>query len=418
MQINNIKTNNKGFYYYQTDEYYTINIAHYFSYENTKENYLKASILANYLSRTNKKYSDQKSINNKADELYGLKFDIANKSVGIKNFLKFSLQIPNPRIIKEDYFNEAIEFYKDIMLNPNFINNKLDEKVFKEIKNDLIEQEKEFINNQLINQIRLFEKSIMPKSSLNNRNFTDIEEVINIINSITDTDIINFYNQVMNNFVCSFAIGNLLKEEINLIEESFDFKPINFDYKYSQKELITSKDIEIVSKDITQSYIYFVYDIKNYNIKNKYLYYLLKIMFTSFNGPILNTFRTKLGIAYGAYGEIYINSGVFIIEVDIDKNNKEKAQEGEKEILLALQDKQELSRLINQSKEYWKRVLLYSDSINDIIAELENYCLKIEESNEKKYEAIDSVTIDDILYFFQNIERKCTYFYKGDKNGQ
>ena len=138
MNIKNIKSNNNGFYYYKTDEFATIDIRYYFNYENTKENYIKAKILSNYLLKTNKLYKTQKEITDRSKELYGLSVNIGNKEFGSKTFIYFELKMANPRIIEEDYFNDALEFYKNIMLKPNFKDNKLDMEVFNQIKKKII----------------------------------------------------------------------------------------------------------------------------------------------------------------------------------------------------------------------------------------------------------------------------------------
>ncbi|MBQ9024422.1 MAG: insulinase family protein [Bacilli bacterium] len=417
MNIKNIKSNNNGFYYYKTDEFATIDIRYYFNYENTKENYIKAKILSNYLLKTNKLYKTQKEITDRSKELYGLSVNIGNKEFGSKTFIYFELKMANPRIIEEDYFNDALEFYKNIMLKPNFKDNKLDMEVFNQIKKEIIDKENNNIKNSSKYNERLYYKNIIPNSIINQRIITDIKELEDIINKIEDIDIINFYNDIINNYITSFAFGNLLDEEIKIIENTFDFKQIDFDYKYDVKDEILTNDIEITSKETTQSYIYFTYEIKDYKKENSYIYDALNTLLNNNNGPIYTVYRTKLGISYSQYEQILYNNGVFFIEADIDKKNKQKAINGLKEIFDILNDKEEVERLLKYTKERRRQLLIsYSESVKEIINELEKYILKYDLSEKEKLKLINNLSVDDIMSQINNLEYKCMYFYKGDKD--
>ena len=417
MNIKDIKCKNKTIYYYKTKDFATIDIRHYFYFESNKENYIKSLLLNCYLLRTNEKYKTQKEINDKTKELYGLKINITNYSPGIKSLNCFEFKMVNPRVIEEDYFLDAINFYKDIILKPNFKDNKLDKEVFSQIKKELIDKEKNNIKDPNILNERLYYKNTFPKSIINSRIITDIKELEEIINNIKDIDIINFYNEIMNNYVTSIAFGNLLNEEISLIENSFDFKPSKFDFKYDIKETINNKDTEIVSKDTTQSYIYFTYDIKNFKKENKYLYEVLMIMLNNSNGPIYNTYRTKMGIMYSGYSITLFNFGGMFILVNIDKASKDKAIQGLKEIFDILHDEKELNKLLKFAKERIKETFISnSENVDSVINELESYVLKNDLSTEEKLKLVNKLTIKDIINQIDNLEYKSMYFYKGDKN--
>ena len=118
--------------------------------------------------------------------------------------------------------------------------------IFNQIKKEIIDKEKNNIKNPSKYNERLYYKNIIPNSIINQRIITDIDELEDIMNNITDLDIINFYSQIMKNYISSFAFGNLLDEEIKIIENTFDFKQIDFDYKYDIKDEIITNDIEII----------------------------------------------------------------------------------------------------------------------------------------------------------------------------
>ena len=412
----NIK-NNKGFYYYKTNDFATMYIRHYFNYENTKENCIKSMILSKYLIKTNEVYKTAKEISDKSKELYGLNVLVRQRTFGSKTMLSFELKMVNPRVIEEDYFLDALNFYKCIMLKPNFKDGKLDNELFNLIKNEIINKKKnEFKDPSIMNE-RLFYKNVIPNSDINNHNIADEKEFDSIINNIKDIDIINFYNEIINNYISSFAVGNLLDKEIKLIENTFNFKQIDFDYKYDYKDEIVNNDIEIISKDTTQSNIYFVYDIKDYDLKKSYMYDALNTMLLYNSGPIYNVYRTNLGIMYAGYAGILYNNGLLFIKIDIDKKNQEKSINGLKDVFNILHDKKEVSKLLKYAKEKRKELLnSHSEDILSIVKEVENYTLKYDLFEKDKLKLINKLTIDDVINQINNLEYKCMYFYKGDKD--
>ena len=140
-------------------------------------------------------------------------------------------------------------------------------------------------------------------------------------------------------------------------------------------------------------------------------------MLNNNNGPIYTVYRTKLGISYSQYEQILYNNGVFFIEADIDKKNKQKAINGLKEIFDILNDKEEVERLLKYTKERRRQLLIsYSESVKEIINELEKYILKYDLSEKEKLKLINNLSVDDIMSQINNLEYKCMYFYKGDKD--
>ena len=415
MDKKNIKGDN-GFYYYQTKDFVTISIRYFFSYENTFENRVKANFLCRYMLRTNKVYKSKKEINDRSKELYASNVAIQSKKWGTKYFICFELQMPDPKVIKENYFKDAIKFFKDLMLKPNFNGNKLDEMIFNEIKKEIIESHNDFLKSPDFIAEKLFLKNVFPESDMNNEFIIDKDVFKKVVDSIKDKDLISFYNDLIKNFITSFAFGNLLDEELNYIKNTFKFEKIEFDYKYDFKDKINSKDTEFVSKDTTQSYIYFVYDIKDYKKENSYIYDALNYMLNYQNGPIFNIFRTKLGIVYSASATILFNRGALYIKANIDKKNKDKALKGLEDVFKVLHDEEKVASLLDYAKEKTlESLIVSSENVITFINRMQTLALKYNYSLEETLEKINKLEVKDIINQIDNLEYKCTFFYKGDK---
>lgn len=417
MDVKKIKSNSDGFYYYKTKDFASIYVNHYFSLEPTNENVVKADILRYYMLKTNKKFKEQKDITDKEKELFNSNITTSIMYYGKKIILLFSLKTIDSSVIGENIFDDALDFYKDILLNPNFEKGKLNKEVFEQIKKDFINNQKNTLKDPDQMFRKIFSKNVFLTQSANIGNFTDIEEYERVINSISDQDIIEFYNEIINSFVCSLAFGNISDDNIKRIENTFKFKTINFDYNYDYKEKIVDKDIEIISKDTTQSHIYFVYKVKDYKKDNEPLYRVLLHVFNNNNSPVYDTYRYKLGIVYSILTSVFLYKDILYIRADIDKKNKDKAINALKIIFDRLHDKKEMESQLQYAKEKIKENFdAAPEKIQETLNEAKNHVLRLTLPSEEIIKRVNKLTVDEIINQIDNLEYKCMFFYKGDKD--
>ncbi len=86
--------------------------------------------------------------------------------IGKENFLSFSVNMLSPRVIEDDYLEDAMVFIHEILFNPNFENNKLDEKIITNLKKDLINEEERKLGNPIVIRKRTLFKEVMQSSNL------------------------------------------------------------------------------------------------------------------------------------------------------------------------------------------------------------------------------------------------------------
>ena len=417
MDVKKIKNCKNKLYYYRTKDFASIYINHYFSLESTNENVVKADLLRYYMLKTNKKYKKRKDIGDKERELYNSTVTTSMLFYGKKIILLFRLKTIDSSVIGENIFDDALDFYKEILLNPNFEKGKLNKEIFEQIKNDFINNQKNILRNPEQMCRKLFRKSMFLTEPTNIGNFTDIEQYEKIINEVTEQDIIEFYNKLISSYICSLAFGNLSEDNIKKIENTFKFKLTNFDYIYDYKEKIVDKDIEIISKDTTQSHIYFVYKVKDYKKDNEHFYRVLLNILNSNNSPVYDTYRNKLGIVYSASAGVFFYKDILYIRADIDKKNKEKAIDALNIIFDRLHDKEEMRKQLKYSKEKIKEDFdAAPEKILETFNEIQNHVLRLTLSSKEIIERINKLTVDDIINQIDNLEYKCMYFYKGDKD--
>ena len=418
MNVKEIKSNNKGFYYYQTDIFSKIIIEFRFSIKSSKENYIKAIILSEYLNQTNAKYKSLKEINNKCRELYGLSYYTYFGNIGIQDFLYFSCNIKDPKIIGEDYFNDSIDFIHSILFKPNFKNGTLDLDIYNLIIKSLINDSEDTSKNPARMQYNLFLKNAIPSSQSVLTRIHDINDLKNVLSNIKPKDIINFYDEIMQNYNCGYAFGNLSNENIEYLTKAFPFVNKKFDNCYTFKETITNGVKDIVSKDTSQSYLYVVYDINNYDYQDKnYIYsVIVDILNNNGDGIILNVLRKELGIVYSAYATVYNMRGFMYIYAEIDKKNKDRCLKGIDDIFSKLHDSKIIEPILNQIKIQAKEnIYTAPENIGYYLNAIRRFISHDDLLEDEIAELIQKLTVEDVLKEINNLEKKFIFFYKGDK---
>ena len=84
-----------------------------------------------------KKYDSAKKMSIKKQDLYGASLNGSTKRLGKNLVINLSMSILNPKYTEDIMLEESLDFYKEIILNPNVENNKFKEEIFNIIKNNL-----------------------------------------------------------------------------------------------------------------------------------------------------------------------------------------------------------------------------------------------------------------------------------------
>lgn len=409
-----------GMYFYSVKGFASIKMELRFTMSNERADVIKARLLLMYLMKTNNKYTFYKDIRDKLKEFYNMYLNIDESKVGSKRFVIFTVKLLNPKLIDEDYFEDAIAFARDILFDPNFRDGKLDKDVFEQIKKDII-------NKKIINlanpktkaQINLLIEAL-PKCNLNKNIIVDIEEFKTIVESITENDIIDFYNDLISNsFFRGFVFGDVNEEEFSIIRKYFPFKSSVTNLDYTDFVDVNIGEKELIDETIKDSTLNVVYQINNYSLDKWYLYRIIQVMLSNSNGLCHKVLRNERGLVYsaGSYINKYRFWGIIILGASISQYDKEKCLEGIREIFNLLKDEKVVNELLSFVKDKFNQDYLVRDElVNNLIDEVEYYVFNEMPLQEKLHNLTNSVTSQDIINEVSNIEEKFIYFYKGVKN--
>lgn len=410
-------SNINGIYFYKTKDFATIKLKLLFKIDNTIEEIIKVRLLTKYLERTNKVYKSYKEIRDRCKRFYDMDIDFKQVFIGKENFLSFSVNMLSPRVIEDDYLKDAIVFIHEMLFNPNFENNKLDEKIIATLKKDLINEEERNLGNPKVIRERMLFKKVMPSSNLCINNITDILHFKNMINNTSGEELIKLYNKVINeSFYKGYVFGDINEKETKLLNSLFSLKSKISNLDFREFLDINSGESEVIHK-AKESDLKVVYKLENYDINKHYLYKTLARMLSGSNGLCQKALRSEMGLVYSSEAFInkYMYYGFMFISAGISSENKEKCLNGIDEIFIRLKDKNVVKDLLKFAKEkQFQEDYVSSEDINEVIKDLERYIFENRVSREELSKLIKQLTPDDIIKELPNISKKYVFFGKGE----
>lgn len=419
MELKNVVNSGNEFYTYKTEDFVKININFMFFLPSEDfKTILTASLLSEYLLKTNQCYKTYKEIEDKQKEYYDSYVDIFTDRYLNQTFFMVEMGCLDQTYIGDSYFDSFLDFAHTILFKPNFKNNRLNKTLFESIKKDRINKLNIALSNPKNLSERILLNTVFPNTVLSRGAFTNLEDYKKVINSITESDIIDLYNTILNeNYYRGYAFGNLSDENINKIKTLFGFKPSNRKPDYYKKLDIQTGEKEITDEHYNESLMCVVYEIKKCDVNNRYKYGILSSMLNGQNGLCHEVLRSELGVCYYAKASVYSTFGFLYIITEISKENKEKCLSGIDEIMNRLKDKNKITELFNFVVEKHNQNDYTSDeSYGANIDDLEDFVYERRISREEEHNLVNNLKVEDIVNEMNNIEKKFTFFFKGDKN--
>ena len=414
MDKNNVCKEN-GLYYYNTNEFATVQLSLAFRIDKDIKEIIKARLLSRYLIRTTKNYKSFKEIRDRLRYFYNMKVHVSQSYVGCENLLSFKISMISPRIIGEEYIKQAISFAREILLEPNFIDGKLDGDVINQVKKDLISDVENNVSNPNKVRKRLFFNSINPTSNIALNNIVDVSMLKEVIFSITDEDLINFYKKTINNFYRGYVFGDVNREERDVIASCFPFQSSEKILDYRELFDVSEGESESIH-DTEQSELFVLYRFNDFSSDKTHFYQVLSRMLGGTNGLCHKVLRSELGLVYsaGAYVNKYRMYGLFYLYAMISEENKDKCLNGINDIFRHLRDKEVVSELLQYAKDkITEEYSLCSEDVLSVIDDFDCYVFGTYPDKEELYKKIIAITSEDIIGEVDNMCKKYVFFGRG-----
>jgi len=134
--------------YIENEKFKTNLITVYFKRPLLREQVTKNAILPYVLMSSTKNYKTPIELENKMQELYSSKVNASISKMGEKQIVSFRLSFVSDRYLKEKITKQAVELLKEIIFNPNIVDDKF-VKEYVDIEKESVEEDiKSIINNK------------------------------------------------------------------------------------------------------------------------------------------------------------------------------------------------------------------------------------------------------------------------------
>lgn len=420
MEIVRSKINNYDVYVHDTKKYATIGFALFYELEYTKRNIFLSDLLAEYMIHNCKKYNNRKVFRDKMLEMYSMNVSTHNFNIGEKLFVQVTFDFYDPELVKDDYLKDALKVARDILeLNEN--EGTLNGEELARNKELIISSVGHELMNNKCRERNSYSKFMYPGTYFTEDLIESKEEVEELINGVTDSDLIDLYKKIFSNsFIGAFLIGNIKDEYLKWIGELFKFESVlKLDDNYN-RDLIVNVDtnyLKIEDKDHKESILRSIYYCPGTSYKEKVVYNVINKMIGSCGMLLHKILRDKYKLVYHAECGYNKFSNVLCFKAFIDGDKEEETKKAFDEVIDLLKNDDELiEKLLVKVKDSIDLSLYTKDERpGAVFNEMVSVTFGFDVSDDVFKETVDSIEVSDVKEALDKLENIKTHFYKGVK---
>lgn len=399
----------------KSNKYKDISI--YFNFYNyiNGDNRVKKAILTYLIGNCSTLYDDKVKMTRAKDNFYGAVIGTGNFTIGNGCIFQIIAKVLNEKFTKEKYFKEFIEFLDEI-INNSLIN----EESFNEAKTNLKDSSKRKSDNQMSLSISrvweiigkdnyLKELSIISEDRIKEQKLEDLKQ--------------SYLNMINNDNLDIFVIGDFDEEQVyDLFKTKYHAKERKL-ISHQQQVLEYQKYDETFHeyKDTSQASLVMLF--KTNITKNDPRYMSFKVA-NAFFGQVpasllFQEVREKNSLCYSISSGMLSEEGLLIVKTLINKDDAKKVVEIVNEQVNRMKNGDFEDTRLNDAKILYGNTFI---SINDDVNNTMNYYYTNILDNKNQtifddYEKILSVTKDDVINSFKDVDLLLTYILqKGDQN--
>ncbi len=418
MKYKKIKRENYNIHYIKSNRFKVVSIVLFLTKEFDKNDIKFGSLLCNNMLYTTKKYNTKNKIAIAGEQLYGCKVSASYSLTGKLESYAFSLDFLNPKYSKSEYLDKSLNFFEEVLFNPNIENNGFNKEYFDILMKDAILKSKMLKDNPNSYSMREFLK-LMYKGTPTEYIFTPSEEELS---EVTPENLYEFYKSLFNGeYKIDIAIhGDVDESIIELVDNKFKNKLVGNNQK--MRFMINHKyDDKLIEKidvlPFKQSTLLMGYRLNN--LTDYELNYVLKV-YTCILGIVNDSLLFKIvrednSLCYSIGASYNKYNPAIIISAGINKDNYEKTVELIKVCMEKMKDKESISHLFEASKKYLGTS--FNRHYDDLSSQV-NYYFDKEFADLKEIETIrkiiNKVTIEEVIEFNKKISPAVIYLLKGD----
>ena len=417
MEYKKIFEDNYTLHIINTNRFKTISIVIFLTKKFNKYDIAYGNMLTKNMLFTSKKYNTKSKMTKIVEDLYGAKISASFGLTGATESYIFSLDFLNPKYTHKKYLNKTLNYFKEVLLNPNIENNEFNNKYFDILKKDIISSIKSIKDNPRIYGSIEYARNMYKGTPSAYSTYPKVSKV----EKISSKDLYEYYKTLFNgNYKIDIVVHGDIDFDINkYIKNNFALlkgnnKKLSFKINHKYDEKVINK-IDVLPFKQSRLYVGYRLNDLNYHEINHVLRIYNTILGTMNDSILFNIVREQNSLCYtvGSYYSKYNPS--LTVYAGINKKNYEESIKLIKECVEKMKDKNEVLRLFDSAK---KTINTYLNNYYDDLSLQINECYSKEfetvEDVETLREKINNVTIDEIINLNKKIKLSTIYFLKGD----
>lgn len=394
----------------KTNKYKSVNLYIRYCFDYSSKLKTNLYILSSMLSETSMKYKTKVEMAKARDMLYGI--ECYCNQTNLENLLVFQthFEFINPKFLKGVEEKDFIEYIDEVMSNPYFTEELLNEA--KRLMQDNLLRNLD--NPSYLASNNFFDEIAKDDSKYEIYSKTD---VVKLIDDVTLEDLMNTYNLLKTTSKEVYLIGDYSNEFLNYVNT---YRNLEIKHTNLNASSLSKREDIVYKKDVSQSTLIIAYtsDIKR-NSKDYYAFNLGNILFGGIPSSLLfSEVREKHSLCYTISARACRNEGLLLVKTLIEKDKKEQTINEIRKQFKRIIDKDYDTELIDVCKMMLKNNTRTIDDDLDYLVDY-NFNSKINNINQSTSEylnEIEKVTADDISRVYQRLNEYMIYFLEGDKH--
>ena len=326
MEYKVIDCNSYRIHTIKTDKFKNCSMEIMFRNKLEKNKITSNNFVVDMLMHTSKKYPKRREVAIALESLYSASLRGVCTRLGNSFLISFCMDFLNPKYCEKGYLEDVVAFPFEMLQNPNITNNEFDSRSFNIIKNRLkadIESLKEKATRYAYRRSLINMDSSSPTSYSMLGTIEDLE-------SITTSNLVDSYNDMLNNYVCDiYVIGNLdMDKMVELIKKNFNNRTIKeqsielfIDNKTKKKVL----EVEESGKYEQDSFIMIHNLVDSTKRERDVVIHLFNVLFGSggLTSKLYKYIREENSLCYSVNSNYQKYDRLLMIYAGIDKKDKD-----------------------------------------------------------------------------------------------
>ena len=413
MNVKTIKKPGYNLHIIKNKDFKTIFVKIVFWEKLKKDELTLRNMLIHSLLFSSKNYKCQRQLKQKEEDLYGTNIGGGNYRKGTHIYSEFTISIIEEKYAEKGLVKDSLEFFFDVLLNPNVENGVFDKKsfeiVYEKIKTDIISEKESPFYHSFLEYKRLLGEN-KPFSFPVEGNIEDLEK-------ITPVNLYEYYNSFFKtNNIDIFVIGNVDFDDIDRTISSL-FNPTSRETVLNELCITYEKNYSEVVKDsqFNQSRLVMGGSLKSlsdYEVKYPALVYNI-ILGNSPNSKLFKNVREKNSYAYSISSSFNRLDGLFCVYAGISDVNYDATK---REVIKEMEAMRK-GKFTNQDIKNAKEVLIsllreVSDYQFAILDNYFNVLYMDSDDIDEKISNIKKITKEDIMKVANKLEIDTVFLLK------